>query len=168
MPWPIALIPYMFSGYWICKDRVEASNERIFCALFLYMNGVMLMMLTDAQKYLVLREKKGLITHGMMGWTRNMNYVGEMMLYGSFGVLLQRFEYWLVLSYMWGIIFVIRMTIKDYSLSKKEGWDRYSSQTWMLIPKLFNSFFVSLLVYGLFIAGGWYTYTNGGIEKTLK
>jgi len=28
---------------------------------------------------------------------------------------------------MWGIIFVIRMTIKDYSLSKKEGWDRYSS-----------------------------------------
>ena len=125
LPWPIFFIPYMLSGWWIISERNEVTKERIFCALFLYMNGVMLMMLTDAQKYLVLREKRGLITHGMMGWSRNMNYVGEMMLYGSFGVLTQRFEYWFVLSYIWAIIFVIRMKIKDYSLSKKEGWDRY-------------------------------------------
>ena len=45
------------------------------------------MILTDASKYLVLKERKGLITHGAMGWSRNLNYLGEMMLYGSFGVL---------------------------------------------------------------------------------
>ena len=158
----------MMSGWWIISERNEVTKERIFCALFLYMNGVMLMMLTDAQKYLVLREKRGLITHGMMGWSRNMNYVGEMMLYGSFGVLTQRWEYWFVLSYIWAIIFVIRMKIKDYSLSKKDGWDRYYKETWMLLPKLFNSAPASFLVYGASGALGWFTYHNGGIETTLK
>jgi hypothetical protein len=45
--WPVALIPYLFSAYWIITDRLEVSNERIFCALFVYVNGVVLMMLTD-------------------------------------------------------------------------------------------------------------------------
>jgi steroid 5-alpha reductase family enzyme len=55
--------------------------------LMMYMFGVVLVMLTDAQKYLVLREKRGLITHCMHGWSRNMNYVGEMMLYSAIGLL---------------------------------------------------------------------------------
>ena len=53
----------------------------------LYIFGLVFVMLTDAQKYLVLRERKGLITHSMMGWSRNMNYAGEIMLYAAFGVL---------------------------------------------------------------------------------
>jgi len=63
------------------------SYERIFVAIQLYCLGVVLMVLTDAQKHLVLRERKGLITHCMTGWSRNMNFLGEMMLYSSFGVL---------------------------------------------------------------------------------
>lgn len=53
----------------------------------MYIIGVVFMLLTDVQKYLVLMHKKGLISFGMNGWSRNMNYVGEMMLYASFGVL---------------------------------------------------------------------------------
>ena len=56
----------------------------------LYIFGLVFVMLTDAQKYLVLRERRGLITHSMMGWSRNMNYFGEVMLYAAFGVLVQR------------------------------------------------------------------------------
>ena len=77
------------------------------------------MVLTDAQKYLVLRERKQLITHCMTGWSRNMNYVGEMMLYASFAVLCQRTEVWLIYAYVWGCIFSLRMLVKEYSLSKK-------------------------------------------------
>ena len=69
---------------------------------------------------------------------------------------------------MWGFVFVIKMLVKDYSLSKKEGWDRYYRETWMRVPKLFNSSLISYIVYGLFLAAGWFTYHNGGIEKTLK
>ena len=60
----------------------------------------MFMVMTDAQKYLVLREREkgkgGLITHSMVGWSRNMNYLGEMMLYASFGVLNQMWEIWYI------------------------------------------------------------------------
>jgi len=117
MPWPIALIPYMFIPYWMITERPHVSPERMLVAIMLYVNGIVLMLLTDAQKYLVLREKKGLITHCMHGWSRNMNYVGEMMLYGSFGVLAQKNEVWGIFAYMWCIIFVIRMSLKDHSLS---------------------------------------------------
>jgi hypothetical protein len=71
-------------------------------------------MLTDAQKYLVLKERKGLITHGMNAWSRNMNYFGEMMLYASFGVLVPRWEVALIYAYMWGVVFYLKMAIKDY------------------------------------------------------
>merc|ERR1712100_867184 len=118
-------------------------------ALLMYVNGVVLMLLTDAQKYLVLRERRGLITHGMHGWSRNMNYVGEILLYGAFGVLVQKWQVWAIFAYMWCIIFVLRMSCKDYSLSKKEGWDEYAAQTWMFVPKLFNSATMSFTIYGL-------------------
>ena len=90
-PFPVVLIPYYFIAYWMIEGLDEAqrnpSYERIFVAIQLYCLGVVFMVLTDAQKYLVLRERKGLITHGMTGWSRNMNYLGEMMLYSSFAVL---------------------------------------------------------------------------------
>lgn len=91
----------------------------MFVAIWLYLFGIVFVMLTDAQKYLVLREKKGLITHGMMGWSRNMNYFGEVLLYFSFAVVAQRNEVWFIYSYMFGFVFILRMLTKDYSLSKK-------------------------------------------------
>lgn len=127
MPWPIALGPYMLPGYWLMSRQTpdSAQNptpERLFICLMLYIWGLVFVMLTDAQKYLVLRERKGLITHSMFGWSRNMNYVGEIMLYAAFGMLVQVNETWMIYSYMWGIVFMMRMTIKDYSLMQKEGW----------------------------------------------
>ena len=58
MPWPIALIPYMLPAYWLVRDFTQVSNDRMLVALMLYINGVVLMLLTDAAKYLVLREKR--------------------------------------------------------------------------------------------------------------
>ena len=148
MPWPIALIPYMFIPYWMVTERPHVSNERMLVALMLYMNGVMLMMLTDSAKYLVLKERRGLITHCMHAWSRNMNYVGEQMLYSSFAVLVQKWEVWAIYAYMWGIIFTIRMSVKDYSLGKKVGWDEYKAKTWIFVPKLYNSTAASVVIYG--------------------
>ena len=123
---PLILVPYYCIAYWMIEGLDEAqrnpSYERIFVAIQLYCLGVVFMVLTDAQKYLVLREKRGLITHGMNGWSRNMNYLGEMMLYSSFAVLCQRTEPWLIYAYVWSCVFASRMLVKDYSLSKKLGW----------------------------------------------
>ena len=170
-PFPIALIPYYFIGYWMITGGEENRNpsyERIFIATQIHVYGCVLTMLTDVQKYLVLRERKGLITHGMNGWSRNLNYLGEMMLYGSFGVLCQRWEVWMIYGYMWGIIFVLRMLLKEYSLSKKAGWKEYKAKTWFLLPKLFESDALSYFVYISFMLSSYYTYKNGGMEKTAK
>ena len=87
MPWPIALIPYMCLPYWMVTLNPEVSDERMLLAILMYVNGIVLMLLTDSAKFNTLRLKRGLITHGMHGWSRNMNYVGEIMLYASFGIL---------------------------------------------------------------------------------
>lgn len=167
MPFPVALIPYMLPAYWMISSFTQVSNERMFACLMIYMVGLILVMLTDAQKYLVLRERKGLITHCMMGWSRNMNYVGEILLYAAIGLLVQRWETWMIFSYMWGVVFVVRMLVKDYSLSKKEGWPEYYHKTWFLVPKLNNSALFSAIVYSLALAAGYVLVTNG-FERTLK
>ena len=126
------------------------------------------MVLTDAQKFLVLRERKGLITHCMTGWSRNMNYLGEMMLYASFGVLCQTNEAWYIYAYVWTVIFTLRMLVKDYSLSKKVDWPEYKAKTWFFLPKICNSTPLSLVIYTVAFSSFYYTYTNGGIEATVK
>ena len=171
VPFPTALIPYYFIGYWMISGgelQQNPSNERIFCAIQLYIIGLVFTMLTDGQKWLVLRERRGLITHGMNGWSRNLNYLGEMMLYGSFGVLCQRWEVWFIYSFVWGVIFTLRMMLKEYSLSKKAGWKEYTQKSWFLIPKLYSSTLVSLIVYGVFLSVAYFMYTHGGIEATVK
>jgi len=102
----------------------------------------------------------------MMKYTRNPNYLGEIMLYGSFAILLNRWEPWLVLSYMWGFIFVYRMTCKDYFLSKKAGWKEYTQRSWILFPKIYGSAPISVLFYGVLIATIYQTYVNGGMQAS--
>ena len=170
-PWPTALIPYYFIGYWMMSGgevQKNPSGERIFVAMQMHVYGCVLTMLTDVQKYLVLKERRGLITHGMMGWSRNLNYLGEIMLYASFGVICQRWEVWAIYAYVWGTIFFLRMLLKEYSFSKKAGWKEYKARTWFFLPKLYDSNMLSYAVYFTFITCFVLTYNNGGIEKTVK
>ena len=164
-------IPYYFLGYWMMSktgaDR-EVSNERMFVATVVFIQGLVFMILTDAQKYLVLRERKGLITHCMNGWSRNMNYVGEMMLYGSFWIMIWRWEVAIIYAWMWGVVFVLKMLMKEYSLSMKQGWDEYKARTWWLLPKLYNSSVLSVVSYVALLVGGYLCYSKGGIEATTK
>ena len=69
---------------------------------------------------------------------------------------------------MWGIVFVLKMTMKDYSLSMKEGWDEYKAKTWWLIPKLYSSNLISIVVYGVLIVGGYLCFKIGGLEASTK
>merc|ERR1711997_338458 len=164
-------IPYYFLGYWMMSktgsDR-DVPNERMFVATVVFIHGLLFMVLTDARKYLVLKERRGLITHCMNGWSRNMNYVGEMMLYSSYAVLCQRTEVWLILAYAWIGIFLPRMLAKDYSLSKKLGWPAYKAKTWILLPKLYNNAALSAFVYTVAGVTILFTYTHGGIEACAK
>jgi len=126
-PFPIALIPYTWFGYLMVSGQAgqNPSIERIVVCLLMYIFGELAMMVTHTQMYYTLRLKRGLITDGMMKYTRNPNYVGEVMIYSAFAIMLNLWQPWIVLSYMFGFVFPYRMLLKDYSLSKKFGWDKY-------------------------------------------
>lgn len=95
--WIGLLGPYCVAGYMIASRQSEAAQnphpERIVVACLMYIFGVVLMLGTDAQKYLVLQERRAskqkpsLITHGFNALTRNANYLGEISLYASFNVI---------------------------------------------------------------------------------
>ncbi len=98
-----------------------------------------------------------------MKWSRNPNYVGEMMIYGSFALLVQRWEPWIVLGYMWSLIFLSRMAIKDYRLSKKQGWKDYKENSWMLLFKFGGNQYLAFSVYGIISVIAIFILSNGGI-----
>ena len=52
------------------------SNGRIFSCFFIYSFGIIFMICTDLQKYLMLQYHKGLISNYFLAWNRNTNYFG--------------------------------------------------------------------------------------------
>ena len=166
IPWCIVLQPYCYGAYLICSGQAPQtpSPERVCVCVMMYCFGLVFMMGADGQKYFTLREKRKLLNDGFMKWTRNPNYVGEMLIYGSFALLVQMWEPWFVLAYMWGIIFTSRMLQKDYSLSKKLGWDDYAATSWILAFKFGGSTAISAIVYGVFFAVTYFCINAGGME----
>jgi len=97
-----------------------------------------------------------------------MNYFGEMAIYSSYGLMAQRIEYWCFLVYVWISVFFMRMALKEHSFGKKEGWEEYKQNTWMLIPKIGKSAIVSFFFYTSLIVLGALIYNNGGFEATVN
>jgi hypothetical protein len=119
--------------------------------------------MSDLQKYYVIKYKKGLITDGFFKMTRNPNYLGEVLIYNSFAIIVNRSEFWVILAFAYAIIFGLRMLIKDYSLSKKEGWNEYDS--YFFFPKFSTSEVDNYVIYFTFAAFILAVYSSGGIPE---
>src|SRR5579885_61680 len=99
--------------------------------------GCAIMIAADAQKYFTLRLKRGLITDGMFRYVRHPNYLGEMMIYGSFALMVWHWLPFVVLAWVWLGLFAVNMTLKEASLSRQPEWAAYRARTGWLLPKLF-------------------------------
>ena len=151
----------------------EPSIERCVVALLSYLFGLTLMMGSDCQKYYVLQARahektKRLIDDGFFTATRNPNYLGEIMIYGSFAIICGETAPYLIMGWAWIVIFYNRMLVKDISLAKKPQWDEYSERSWLLLPKIYGRNDLSIIVYGVTLVIGWYFYSLGGVERTVK
>ena len=62
-------------------------------------------------------------------------------------------------------MFMPRMLVKDASLSRKEGWTRYSNNSWILLPKVYGSKLYSMVFYSILIVFTCACFTNGGVEN---
>jgi len=96
--------------------------------------GCALMIAADAQKYFTLRVQRGLITDGVHRYVRHPNYLGEMLVYGSFALMVGHWWPWAVLAWIWGTLFATNMVMKEASLSRYPGWAEYKRRSWWLVP----------------------------------
>jgi protein-S-isoprenylcysteine O-methyltransferase Ste14 len=102
----------------------------------LCMLGTAVMMAADAQKFYTLRERRGLITDGMFRYVRHPNYLGEMMVYGSFALMVWHWLPVVVLAWVWVGIFAVNMVLKEASMARYPEWAAYRARTGWLLPGL--------------------------------
>lgn len=104
-----------------------------------------------------------MISDGVCKYTRNPNYLGEMMLYGAFVLLVNDTISYICVVQVWLVLFSMRMYLKDLSLRKKDGWEEYSRRSWILLPKINGRTLDSIVFYGTCTYIGFWMYSQGGI-----
>lgn len=123
------LIPFLFFA-----REATPSNVDLFIAVCLHTLGVVLTVGADCQRHFTLKYRKGLMTGGLFKYTRNPNYLGEVMIYSSFAWLAGHWLGWCVVAYAVISTFMPNMLQKDASISRHPGWDAYQAQSGLLIP----------------------------------
>jgi len=133
----LPLAGYYVAPYLLISRHLTIPSYLIGLVLFLYIMGVFLHYVSDAQKYYTLQAKKGLIQEGIFSRTRNPNYLGEILIYTSYAIMSLHWLPFLILAgWVFGF-FVRNMLAKDKSLSKYEEFAEYKKRTGLVLPKLF-------------------------------
>ena len=131
------VIPYLLISGILGPDQKMASLTVLTAAISLHTLGVVIMMTADCQKYFTLKYQKGLIRDGLFKYIRHPNYLGEIMLYASYAMIVQHWIPWAILAWVWIGVFLVNILQKEASMSRYKEWKEYKKQSGMLIPKLF-------------------------------
>ena len=134
--WVLVLGLYWIAPWIVVTQRVEQPSWVLAAATVLYVLGVVLMMGSDGQKTFTLRLRPGLITTGFFARVRHPNYLGEMMLYGSFAWLSGHWLPWAILGWVWLALFLPNMLRKEASMSRYPEWAAYKARAGFLLPSL--------------------------------
>lgn len=149
------LVVVLLLGYWWIvyatynQDFAGRNYERFMWAIMSNVIGIFLMIGSDVQKFTQLKLKKGLISDGFFERTRNPNYLGEIMIYASFGIIAQDCVSWCILVTIWLVLFTSSMLMKESSFMKKDGWNKYKDQSLLLLPRLTKNYWLNYVIYGI-------------------
>ena len=131
------VFPYLLISGILGPDQKMASLTVLTVAISVHTLGVVIMMTADCQKYFTLKYRKGLIREGLFKYIRHPNYLGEIMLYASYAMIVQHWIPWAILAWVWIGVFLVNILQKEASMSRYPEWADYKKQSGMLIPKLF-------------------------------
>ncbi|WP_017294373.1 methyltransferase family protein [Geminocystis herdmanii] len=140
---PLGIILFFILGlYWIAPFILISSNKQpseilIATAVIINIIGIFLHYSSDAQKYYTLKYHQGLITEGFFARCRNTNYLGEILIYLSFTLLVNHWLPYVILTGFITLIFVPNMLKKDQSLSRYDEFANYKQSSGLIFPKLF-------------------------------
>ncbi len=134
----------LVSLYWVAPFILISSGSQpplplVAAAISLNILGVFLHYSSDAQKYYTLKYHSGLITEGFFARSRNTNYLGEVLIYGSFVMLVQHWLPFLILAAFVAGMFIPNMIKKDRSLGRYPEFADYKTRSGFLLPRLFVS-----------------------------
>jgi protein-S-isoprenylcysteine O-methyltransferase Ste14 len=139
-----ALVTFLgLSLYWLLPFFLVSgilggppSPPLVAAAIAVYTVGLVLMLGSDAQKHFILRERSILVQDGFYRYVRHPNYLGEMLVYSGFALLVNHWLPWLILGVMWAVLFLPRMLAIDASLARYPDWPAYHARTGFLVPRL--------------------------------
>jgi protein-S-isoprenylcysteine O-methyltransferase Ste14 len=135
----LPLAGYYAAPYLLISRHVTMPPYGLAIILVVYIVGIFLHYVSDAQKHYVLEAKKGLVEEGLFSRTRNPNYLGEISIYVAFATMSQHWLPFLVLGAWVGSYFLRNMLQKDRSLSRYPGFAEYKRRTGLLFPKILRS-----------------------------
>ncbi|MEM9217461.1 MAG: DUF1295 domain-containing protein [Cyanobacteria bacterium P01_F01_bin.150] len=142
IPFGMGIVGFLVLGlYWVApwlliSRGVVPPLGLVAGAIALNLIGTVLHYGSDAQKYFMLQERKGLITTGFFSRCRNPNYLGEIMIYGSFALLSMHWLPAVILGLLVVVLFLPNMRKKDESLARYPEFAAYKEQSGFLLPKI--------------------------------
>lgn len=136
---PYWLFPFLLISDVLGPNHPVSSNPMLMICISIHTLGVVIMMVSDSQKYFTLKYHKGLIESGMFKYIRHPNYLGEIMVYASYALMVGHWIPWVILAWVWIGIFYTNMIVKEDSLSRYPNWQLYKDKTSMLL--LFKIFY---------------------------
>ncbi|MDX1674422.1 MAG: DUF1295 domain-containing protein [Longimicrobiales bacterium] len=119
-----------------------AGPMQLAAAVVAYVVGLVLMIGADAQKNTLLARREnagagdaGLITTGFYARVRHPNYLGEILIYGGFALVVDHWIPWAILVPVWVLFFLPNMLAIDASLSRYPGFEEWRERTGFLLPR---------------------------------
>lgn len=125
---------YWLAPWLIAARQVAAPPAYLALCIFLYALGVFLHFSADMQKHTALSLRPGLITTGLWRYTRNPNYLGELLIYLGFGLLARHWLPPAVLALFVIVVWLPNMRRKDRSLARYPEFAAYRRQSGLLLP----------------------------------
>jgi protein-S-isoprenylcysteine O-methyltransferase Ste14 len=132
----LVLGPYWVLPWLLVSRGVSAPAPLLAAAIALHTIGVGVMLAADAQKFFTRRVRPGLISDGLHARSRHPNYLGEMMVYGAYALLVRHWLAWAILAWVWTAIFLVNILAQEASLARHPGYRAWRSRTGLLLPRL--------------------------------
>jgi len=133
---PYWVMPWLLISGVLGPDHPQPTAALMAACVFLHTIGLTLMLGADAQKNAVLSVRQGLIDDGFYARMRHPNYLGEMLIYASYALMVRHWIPWVILGGIWTFVFMTNIAAQEVSLSRHPGWTAYKARTGLLFPRL--------------------------------
>jgi len=121
----------------ICRYHVQAPIWLVLFCLVIYILGVFFHFVSEMHKYLVLQMRKELVTTGLWGLSRNINYFGELLIFLSLGSLSMNAFPLMFLNCIVTFLWWPNMVRKEKFLSRYPEFPQWKSRTPAFIPYVY-------------------------------